>query len=341
MQTISPAEAFGYLSKVLGGNKIKLDGYIFVEAKDITVDLGNVAIEFNNIWINTARGNFLAVDRQIPLTFPLEGLQTLVPNNDTSIQFQFEIPSKTSLLHNSSSPHAVAAFNQAYMENRYKECLGETQSTTTRLVSVNHPLPLTTKQSLEIKVMLSVLAGLFILIPFCYIPATFIVFLVKERVSKSKHLQLVSGVNMSAYWIATYLWDLSLYLVLTMCIMCVLLMYGSSAAVFIGSKDAFLCTFALTFGYGVSALPFAYLLSRMFENSSTAQISVAGIGWLTGFVTVIAYVTMDSLEKTEHIAAAMQPWFRLFPAYNVGEGLMAMSTSFWYRYVVWLCVYDA
>lgn len=303
-----------------------------VEAKDITIDFGKVGIEFNNIWIHTARGRVFSLDREFSLAFPLDALESLAPNTNNT-QFQFGIPSKTSLLHNSSSAHAVAVFNQAYMENRFKTCLGETRSATARLVSVNHPLPLTAKQSLEIKIMLSVLAGLFILIPFCYIPATFIVFLVKERVSKSKHLQLVSGVNMSAYWIATYLWDLTLYFLLTMCIMCVFLMYGSSAEVFIGSNDAFLCTFALTFGYGVSALPFSYLLSRMFDNSSTAQISVAGIGWLTGFVTVISYVTMDSLEKTQHIAAALQPWFRLFPAYNVGEGLMSMSYAFWYRYV--------
>jgi len=333
IDTISPDQAFGYLSEILGGNSKKMDGYINVRAKDITLDLGRFAVDFHDIWINTARGNIFNMDRTIPLTLPLKSLEALVPDNQTAMQFQFEIPAKTSLLHNSSSAHAVAAFNQAYMENRFKQCLGETRSSKTRLVSINHPLPLTAKQSLEIKVMLSVLAGLFILIPFCYIPATFIVFLVKERVCKSKHLQLVSGVNMSAYWTATYLWDLTLYFVLTMCILCVFLMYGSSADVFVGSKDAFLCTFALIFGYGVSALPFSYLLSRMFENSSTAQISVAGIGWLTGFVTVIANVTMGSLEKTEHIAAALLPFFRLFPAFNLGEGMMAMSTSYWYRYV--------
>ena len=329
-KTITPREAFSYVSKLLGGSEQRLDGFVLLEARDITIDFGRVGVEFSNIRLYTASGMRFLFDRDISLAFTLDALQDLTPGTNNT-QFQFEIPSKTSLLHNSSSAHAVAVFNQAYMENRFKTCLGETRSAQTRLVSVNHPLPLTAKQSLEIKIMLSVLAGLFILIPFCYIPATFIVFLVKERVSKSKHLQLVSGVNMSAYWIATYMWDLTLYFLLTLCIMGVFLMYGSSAEVFVGSKDAFLCTFALTLGYGVSALPFSYLLSRMFDNSSTAQISVAGIGWLTGFVTVISYVTMDSLEKTQHIAAALQPWFRLFPAYNVGEGLMSISYAFWYR----------
>jgi hypothetical protein len=136
---------------------------------------------------------------------------------------------------------------------------------------------------------------------------------------------------MSAYWIASYLWDMTLYLLLTICVMIVFFMYGDSAEVFIGNAEARFCTFALTLGYGFSALPFSYLLSRKFDNSSTAQISVAGLGWLTGFVTVIAYVTMNAVPKTMHVAKSLQPWFRLFPAYNVGEGFMAMSTSFWER----------
>lgn len=41
---------------------------------------------------------------------------------------------------------------------------------------------------------------------------TFVIFLVKERVSKSKHLQFVSGVNAINYWFATFLYDFVCYL---------------------------------------------------------------------------------------------------------------------------------
>ena len=43
-----------------------------------------------------------------------------------------------------------------------------------------------TTQSIEIKTVLSIFASLFILIPYCYIPAAFTVFIVRERVTKSK-----------------------------------------------------------------------------------------------------------------------------------------------------------
>jgi ATP-binding cassette subfamily A (ABC1) protein 3 len=127
------------------------------------------------------------------------------------------------------------------MEYFFRSCTG---NETAHLVSVNHPLPLTTQQTIEIKTILSILASMFVLIPYCYIPGAFIVFLVKERACKSKHLQLVSGVNLGSYWAAHYLWDLSLFLILTLCVMAIFLIYSvdDSADVFVGTTEAAFCT---------------------------------------------------------------------------------------------------
>jgi len=156
-----------------------------------------------------------------------------------------------------------AAFNQAFSEYIYRRCGG---SPAARLVSVQHPLPLTSQQTIEVKTALSIIASLFILIPYCYVPGAFIVFLVKEKTCKSKHLQLVSGVNLSSYWAAHYLFDITVFLLLTVLIMLVFLAYGSdSAEVFVGDAESFFCTMALTFGYGLSILPFSYLIARSFQ----------------------------------------------------------------------------
>lgn len=152
-------------------------------------------------------------------------------------------------------------FYQAYLDFLYYGCSGK------KLVSsVNHPLPLTTEQSLEIKAVLSILTSFFVMIPFGMVPGAFVVFLVKERACKSKHLQLVSGCNVAAYWIGHYLWDISIYFVLTVLAALVFLMYGNdSAEVFVGDTSAFFCTAALIFGYGLSILPFSYLIARRFR----------------------------------------------------------------------------
>ena len=92
---------------------------------------------------------------------------------------------------------------------------------------------------------------------------------------------------MTSYWLSTYLWDMSLFFLLTVFTMLVFLAYGSeSAAVFVGDAESFFATAIMTFGYGLSILPFSYLLSRNFNNPSTAQISVIGLVFVTGFVAV-------------------------------------------------------
>lgn len=50
--------------------------------------------------------------------------------------------------------------------------------------------------------------AIFVIIALAFVPASFVVYLVEDRVNKSKHLQLVSGLNPVVYWVSNYLWDL-------------------------------------------------------------------------------------------------------------------------------------
>ena len=45
-----------------------------------------------------------------------------------------------------------------------------------------------------------------------FVPASFVVFLISERVTKAKHLQVVSGLGLSTYWIGNFVWDLLNYM---------------------------------------------------------------------------------------------------------------------------------
>jgi hypothetical protein len=46
-----------------------------------------------------------------------------------------------------------------------------------------------------------------------FVPASFVVYLIDERVSKVKHLHFVSSVPPLTYWISALLWDLTMYLI--------------------------------------------------------------------------------------------------------------------------------
>jgi hypothetical protein len=41
-----------------------------------------------------------------------------------------------------------------------------------------------------------------------FVPASFVMVLIEERSSNSKHLQFVSGVNPFIYWVANFAWDM-------------------------------------------------------------------------------------------------------------------------------------
>ena len=129
------------------------------------------------------------------------------------------------------------------------------------------------------------------------------------------------------YWLATYTWDSILFLILDVLIMIAFFIYGTSASqAFVGSATQAGAIFTLLVFYGLSVLPINYLYSMPFESYSTCQITVTLINFATGFLMVLAYYIMQSIPQTEAYASTVAQVFRIFPCYNVGEGLIAIVT---------------
>lgn len=53
-----------------------------------------------------------------------------------------------------------------------------------------------------------VVVSICVIFAMSFIPASFVLFLIQERVNKAKHLQFVSGVNPAVYWLANFAWDM-------------------------------------------------------------------------------------------------------------------------------------
>lgn len=251
-------------------------------------------------------------------------LFSLLPKSGVTTT-EYSIPSSYTVMHNTSSTHAVAAWHGELIESIFQTCANHTTNILLnagapstmfpkgkiKYVAKDHPLPITAQQALAIRVILSLLTAIFILVPLCYIPAAFVAFLVKERVSKSKHLQIVSGVSPYLYWLATYVWDMTLFAILTLFIIIAMFMFGTNVAqVFIGSVESTLALFCLLLVYGASSIPLCYLYSFWFVNFSTAQIAIMVINFMTGFVTVLAYYIMISIPKTAATGAKLVHLFR-------------------------------
>ncbi|PNI16920.1 ABCA7 isoform 11, partial [Pan troglodytes] len=46
-----------------------------------------------------------------------------------------------------------------------------------------------------------------------FVPASFTLVLIEERVTRAKHLQLMGGLSPTLYWLGNFLWDMCNYLV--------------------------------------------------------------------------------------------------------------------------------
>jgi hypothetical protein len=97
------------------------------------------------------------------------------------------ISSPVTFLFNTTSDHALPALIQELMQAKLKANLGNESAI---LKVASHPLPLSKTEFMELQTVLAVLAALFVLIPFCYLGASYAVFVVKERVVKAKLLQV-------------------------------------------------------------------------------------------------------------------------------------------------------
>uniref|UniRef100_A0A452I3M1 P-type phospholipid transporter n=1 Tax=Gopherus agassizii TaxID=38772 RepID=A0A452I3M1_9SAUR len=81
------------------------------------------------------------------------------------------------------------------------------------ITAINHPLNLTKEQLSEVIVLttsVDAVVAICVIFAMSFIPASFVLYLIQERVTKAKHLQFVSGVSPAVYWLTNFIWDISL-----------------------------------------------------------------------------------------------------------------------------------
>jgi hypothetical protein len=154
------------------------------------------------------------------------------------------------------------------------------------------------------------------------------VFLVWERASASKHLQMVSGLHRSIFWAGVYTWDLlasvlPLALIISAFAACQVDEYSGEALLVIAAALGL---------FAASAAPLAYLLHWPFENNMACLAAQMGAYFFFGVAQLIAAVVLDGLAaagvaSAKHAWAVAQWAFRWLPHYNVGRILFNLSSD--------------
>ncbi|XP_064136134.1 phospholipid-transporting ATPase ABCA7 isoform X8 [Loxodonta africana] len=115
---------------------------------------------------------------------------------------------------NNKGWHAMVAFvNRANNALLHAHLPAGPTHRTHSITTLNHPLNLTREQLSEAALMASsvdVLVSICVVFAMSFVPASFTLVLIEERVTGAKHLQLVGGLPATFYWLGNFLWDMKL-----------------------------------------------------------------------------------------------------------------------------------
>eukprot|EP00794_Sanderia_malayensis_P017576 gene17576-19328_t len=194
----------------------------------------------------------------------------------------------------------------------------------------NHPLPRNALEKVEVAAsnFANLTLIIFLTMAICFIAASFVTFLVAERMSKAKHVQFVSGVGSLSYWTASLAWDFINFLVPA--VILVILFAAFQLPGYTGAELGYL-TVMLLF-YGLSVLPFVYCLSFLFSNPLIAYSVVSLLLMIISLAMVIGvFVCRIPILGYEKEAEIMHHVFLLFPTYAFPQSLMDIAINAEYR----------
>uniref|UniRef100_A0A8C1KGF9 Zgc:172302 n=1 Tax=Cyprinus carpio TaxID=7962 RepID=A0A8C1KGF9_CYPCA len=197
------------------------------------------------------------------------------------------------------------------------------------MTAYNHPLNLTKEQLTEMALMttsVDVLVSICVIFAMSFVPASFVLFLIEERVSKSKHLQFVSGVKPILYWTTNYLWDMLNYAVPATMVVFIFISFQQESYVSEKNLPALVLLLLL---YGWSITPLMYPASFIFSVPSTAYVVLTSINLFIGINGSVATFVLELFvdEHLNEVNRILKKVFLIFPHFCLGRGLIDMAKN--------------
>ncbi|MEQ2307168.1 Retinal-specific ATP-binding cassette transporter, partial [Ameca splendens] len=195
---------------------------------------------------------------------------------------------------------------------------------------INHPLNLTKEQLSEITVLttsVDAVVAICVIFAMSFVPASFVLYLIQERVTQAKHLQFVSGVSPLVYWMANFLWDMVNYSISAAMVVKIFLFFDKRCYT---SPTNLQPLIALLMLYGWSVTPMMYPMSYVFSVPSTAYVSLSCINLFIGINSSAITFILDLFESTTALYRfnqMLKTVLLIFPHYCLGRGLIDMAMN--------------
>ncbi|KAI7811411.1 putative ATP-binding cassette sub-family A member 1 [Triplophysa rosa] len=249
----------------------------------------------------------------------LKGLSTFIRGLDTK--------NNVKIWFNNKGWHSIGAFlnvmNNAVLRSNLPA--GPERSKFS-INAFNHPLNLTKEQLSQVALMttsVDVLVSICVIFAMSFVPASFVVFLIQERVNKAKHMQFISGVQPFLYWLANFVWDMCNYIVPATLVIIIFVCFQQEA--YVSSTNLPVLALLLLL-YGWSITPLMYPASFFFKIPSTAYVVLTSINILIGINGSVSTFVLELFGSNEigGINNILKNVFLIFPHFCLGRGLIDM-----------------
>uniref|UniRef100_A0A672SEM8 Retinal-specific ATP-binding cassette transporter-like n=1 Tax=Sinocyclocheilus grahami TaxID=75366 RepID=A0A672SEM8_SINGR len=197
------------------------------------------------------------------------------------------------------------------------------------ITAINHPLNLTKEQLSEVTVLstsVDAVVAICVIFAMSFVPASFVLYLIQERVTQAKHLQFVSGVSPLVYWIANFFWDMINYAVSAAMVVGIFIAFDKKCYTSPGNLQALI---ALLMLYGWSVTPMMYPMSYVFNVPSTAYVSLSCINLFIGINSSAITFILDLFDSTALYKCnqVLKKVLLVFPHFCLGRGLIDMAMN--------------
>ncbi|ORC90116.1 ABC transporter [Trypanosoma theileri] len=223
------------------------------------------------------------------------------------------------LMHNVSSPHAAGQSLNVLYNVVNHQLFGEGVMMTAQ----NQPMAMGPTEEKMVGALRRVICGIFILLPFTFIPSNTVSFTVRENQSGSRHLQWLAGANVFAFWLSSMLFDFCCFLLTEALAMVIFVIFKRTE--FIGNAQTVYATLALFSTFGLSSIPFSYVISFFFSSPFVAQNVVLIANFVLGFLWVMGEQIIGGVPSLENFMLYTTYILRVIPSVSFGEGMFILS----------------
>uniref|UniRef100_A0A803TLI3 ATP binding cassette subfamily A member 4 n=1 Tax=Anolis carolinensis TaxID=28377 RepID=A0A803TLI3_ANOCA len=198
------------------------------------------------------------------------------------------------------------------------------------ITAINHPLNLTKEQLSEVTVLttsVDAVVSICVIFAMSFIPASFVLFLIQERVTKAKHLQFVSGVSSFVYWFTNFLWDILNYTVSAGLVVAIFVVFKKKAYTSPSNLPA-LVTLLLLYGWAV--IPMMYPASCFFSIPSTAYVALSCINLFIGINSSAITFILELFENNPPLLKfnkTLKSILLVLPHFCLGRGLLDLAMN--------------